>query len=68
MSRRPLHPEEIAERKAAFHEWASVVRDEVCLMPPNRQDRVHGLMKLAFNAGANFERRKNEPTQLGGVD
>lgn len=63
-----LHPEEIEERKVAFLKWTMKVRDEVCLMPANRQDRVYGLLKLAFNAGSNFERRKNEPAQLGGVD
>jgi hypothetical protein len=35
---------------------------------PVYQGVIHALLKSAFYAGTNWERRKHEPTQLGGVD
>lgn len=62
-----LHPEEIAERKAAFQRtWRDRFLDEVALMPPLHQGRIHDLLKRSFYAGSNYERRKHEPERLGG--
>jgi hypothetical protein len=64
-----MHPEEVQERKAAWNRlWRERYLDEVALMPPKHQGRIHELMKLAFNAGTTWERRKHEPARLGGVD
>jgi hypothetical protein len=62
-----LHPEEIEERKEAFQRvWRKRFLDEVALLPPTHQGRVHELLKRSFYAGTNFERRKNDPVRLGG--
>jgi hypothetical protein len=29
---------------------------------------VHGMLKRAYHEGSNYERRKNEPVRIGGVD
>jgi len=64
-----MHPEEIAERKRAWQAiWRNRFADEVAQMAPNRQGRVHDMLKSAFFAGTNHERRKHEPVQVGGVD
>ena len=66
---RPLHPEEIAERKAGWNRiWRERFLDDVCTLPANLQGRVHELMKASFKAGTTWERRKHEPDQLGGID
>lgn len=66
---RPLHPEEIAERKAAWQRlWRERFIEDVGELPPCHQGRVHELMKAAFKAGTTWERKKHEPERLGGVD
>lgn len=62
-----MHHEEIEERKEAFQRtWRHRFVDEVALLPPAHQGRVHELLKRSFYAGTNYERRKHEPTRLGG--
>jgi hypothetical protein len=62
-----LHPDDIEERKEAFQRvWRRRFLDEVALLPPTHQGRVHELLKRSFYAGSNFERRRQEPTRLGG--
>lgn len=64
-----LHPEEIDERKTAFQRfWRRKALPEVAKVRPVYQGVVHALVKMAFNAGANFERCKHEPERLGGLD
>lgn len=66
---RPLHPEEIAERKAGWNRiWRERFLDSVCMLPANIQGQVHELMKASFKAGTTWERRKHEPDRLGGID
>lgn len=49
---RPLHPEEIAERKAGWNRiWRERFLDSVCMLPANIQGQVHELMKASFKAG-----------------
>ena len=64
-----MHEFDIEERKAAFQAvWRQKFVDDVSRIPPNLQGMVHELIKRAFNAGTNWERRKHEPTQIGGND
>jgi hypothetical protein len=64
-----MHEFDIEERKSAFQDvWRRKFVDDVSRMPPNLQGMIHELVKRAFNAGTNWERRKSEPMQLGGCD
>lgn len=64
-----LHPEEIEERRLAFERiWRNRFVVAVSRMPASVQGDVHDMLKEAFRAGSVFERRKAEPTQLGGID
>lgn len=66
---RPLHPEEIAERKVAWQRiWRERFLDQACTLPANVQGTVHELLKAAFKAGTTWERKRHEPESLGGVD
>jgi hypothetical protein len=66
---RDMHPEEVEERKLAFQDyWRHRALPEVMKIRPVYQGVIHALLKSAFYAGTNWERRKHEPTQLGGVD
>jgi len=69
VSLRRLHPEEIAERKAAWQRlWRERFIDRVCELPANVQGTVHELMKATFKAGTTWERKRHEPEELGGMD
>jgi len=64
-----MHPEEVEERKMAFQDhWRRRWLPEVVKIRPCYQGTIHQLLKAAFYAGTNWERRKHEPTRLGGVD
>ena len=64
-----MHPEEVEERKAAFQKlWREKFLDRVRLIRPCYQGEVHDLLKRAFYDGSNYERRKNEPMRVGGMD
>jgi len=64
-----MHPEEAAERSIAFQDhWRRRALPEVAKIRPIYQGVIHQLLKAAFYAGSNWERRKHEPTQLGGCD
>lgn len=64
-----MHPEEVEERKTAFQDhWRRRALPEVMKIRPVYQGVIHMLLKAAFYAGSNYERRKQEPTQLGGCD
>lgn len=57
------------QRKKYFSElYGMRWQDEVCLMPPRHQGRIHELLKQAFYAGSNYQRKLEEPVQVGGVD
>lgn len=65
----PLHEEEIEQRRLAFNEhWRRQALPEVRKIRPVYQGAIHMLLKAAFYAGTNWERRKHEPTQVGGCD
>ena len=65
----PLHEEEVEQRRLRWHQlWLRLFIDEVSLLRPRYQGRVHELLKRAYYSGTNDERRKYEPTQLGGCD
>lgn len=60
----------VAERKIAFNKW---LRDEgtnlgYYALPPQLQGSVHNMLRRAFNRGARYERRLQEPVQIGGQD
>lgn len=64
-----LHPEEIKARKRRWQElWRTSFQRDVAKIRPIYQGIVHMLLKRAYYAGTNDERRKHEPTQLGGYD
>ena len=64
-----MHPEEIEERQVAFQRfWRRRALPEVAKVRPIYQGIIHALVKTAFYAGTNYERRKHEPTRLGGMD
>lgn len=64
-----MHPEELEERRIAFQKfWRERAQSEVAKIRPVYQGLIHCLLKRAFYAGTNWERRKHEPTQIGGVD
>lgn len=66
---RGLHPEEVEERKRRWQElWRTCFQSEVSKIRPVYQGIVHTLLKRAYYAGTNDERRKHEPTRLGGYD
>ncbi|ULU26614.1 hypothetical protein [Dyella terrae] len=64
-----MHREEVEERKRRWQElWRTRFQREVSTIRPVYQGIVHSLLKRAYYAGTNDERRKHEPTQLGGYD
>lgn len=67
--RKGMHPEEVEERRLAFQRfWRRKALPKVAQVRPAYQGLIHMVVKMAYNAGADHERRKNEPTQLGGMD
>ena len=64
-----MHPEEVQERRLRWQQlWRTRFQSEVSKIRPIYQGVVHLLLKQAYYAGTNDERRKHEPTQLGGMD
>lgn len=64
-----MHPEEVEERKTAFQKfWRDRAQPEVSKMRPIYQGIIHTLLKRAFYAGTNWERKKNEPISTGGAN
>lgn len=60
-------PEDIEERRTAFNElWRREFADEVMLFRTMYHGRIHDMLKTAFYKGTNWERRKHEPTSVGG--
>jgi hypothetical protein len=67
MSNRMPSPEELEERRMAFNKfYRENLLDLVQKLPLNHQNKMHESIKRAFNAGTNFERRKNDVIYSGG--
>lgn len=65
----PMHPEEVEERRLRFNElWRKRYLPEVCSIRAIYHGVIHQLLKAAYYQGTNDERRKHEPTQVGGRD
>lgn len=65
----PLHPEEIEARRLRWNElWRTRFVSEVGKLRPCLHGIVHALLRQAYYAGTNDERRKHEPERLGGCD
>lgn len=64
-----LHPEERVERRLRWNVlWRTRFVKEVAQIRPCWHGIIHALLKKAYFAGLNDERRKHEPERLGGVD
>lgn len=59
---------ELAERREAFNGWFRRWSEHngYHQLPSQHQGVVHDMVRRAFYGGANWERKKNEPIQLGG--
>lgn len=62
--------EEQNERRMEFNNWLRKNYEKVGMhtIPANRQQDVHDMLRKAYNAGFNLERRKHLPVRLGGYD
>ncbi|WP_424682942.1 hypothetical protein [Frateuria sp. YIM B11624] len=64
-----MHPEEVEERRRRWNElWRTRFVSEVSKIRPVYHGEIHQLLKAAYYLGTNDERKKHEPTRLGGCD
>lgn len=64
-----MQPEEVEERRVAFQKfWRERAQPDVAKIRPVYQGIIHSLLKRAFYAGTNWERKKHEPVRIGGID
>lgn len=63
-----LNDAEHIERRSKFNAFVRENRDHWALdkMPGITQDKLHSLLKRAFYAGSNYERKKHEVISIGG--
>lgn len=54
-----LTEEQIEHRKRAFNAWLRSEGDKLgyYLLPPSKQQAIHGMLRKAYYAGSNYEAR-----------
>lgn len=61
---------DIAQRRESFNLWLVIHGERIGYhrIPSSLQGLVHEMLRKAYNAGDNYQRKLNEPVRVGGND